>query len=89
MHYTVWLEDGTLVDSSLDRDQPIQMLVGGGQNIPGWEEGLMSMNVGGKRQMVIPSELAFGEEGAGNGFIPPNAVLILELEVLDAESAPQ
>jgi peptidylprolyl isomerase len=89
IHYTVWLEDGTLVDSSLDRGQPIQMLVGGGQNIAGWEEGLMTMHVGGKRQMVIPAELAFGEEGAGGGFIPPNAVLILELEVLDAQSPPQ
>lgn len=89
MHFTVWLEDGTFVDSSLNRNQPIQMIVGGGQNIPGWEEGLLSMQVGGQRQMIIPSELAFGEEGAGGGFIPPNAVLILELEVLDAQDAPQ
>ena len=89
IHFTVWLEDGTIADSSLDRGQPIQMLVGGGQNIPGWEEGLMSMRVGGQRQMIIPSELAFGEEGAGGGFIPPNTVLILQLEVLDAQSPPQ
>lgn len=89
VHYTVWLEDGTYIDSSLDRGQPMQMLVGGGQNIAGWEEGVMSMHVGGQRQIIIPSELAFGEEGAGQGLIPPNAGLVLELEVLDAQSPPE
>ncbi len=89
MHFSVWLEDGTFIDSSLNSNQPIQMLVGGGQNIPGWEEGLLGMRVDGKRQVIIPSELAFGEAGAGGGIIPPNAVLILELEVLDAQDPAQ
>ena len=89
MHFSVWLDDGSFVDSSLNRGQPIPMIVGGGQNIPGWEEGLMSMNVGGVRQMIIPPELAFGEAGAGGGIIPPNATLVLELEVIEAQNPPQ
>jgi peptidylprolyl isomerase len=89
MHFSVWLDDGTFVDSSLNRGQPIPMLVGGGQNIPGWEEGLMSMNVGGMRQMIIPAGLAFGEAGAGGGIIPPNATLLLELEVIEVQNPSQ
>ncbi len=85
MHYTGWLEDGTMFDSSLSRGQPIGVVLGAGQLFPGWEEGLASMNVGGIRQLVIPPELAFGEEGAGGGIIPPNAVLIMEIEVIEAQ----
>jgi len=85
LHYTGWLEDGMMFDSSLNRGQPIPVVVGAGQVFPGWEEGLLSMKVGGKRQLVIPPELAFGEEGAGGGIIPPNAVIILELELLEAQ----
>lgn len=86
MHYTGWLEDGTKFDSSIDRGQPIPLVVSAGQIIPGWEEGVASMNMGGIRQLVIPPELAFGEEGAGGGIIPPNAVLILEVQVIDPNS---
>jgi peptidylprolyl isomerase len=85
IHYTGWLEDGSMFDSSLSRGQPIGVVLGGGQLFPGWEEGLASMNVGGIRQLVIPPELAFGEEGAGGGIIPPNAVLIMEIELLEAQ----
>ena len=68
-HYTGWLEDGTKFDSSLDRGQPFQFVVGVGQVIPGWDEGIGTMKVGGKRLLVIPSDLAYGEAGAG-GVIP-------------------
>ncbi|UCG26533.1 MAG: FKBP-type peptidyl-prolyl cis-trans isomerase [Chloroflexota bacterium] len=89
MHFSVWLDDGTFVDSSLNRGQTISMIVGGGQNIVGWEEGLLNMNVGGMRQMIIPPDLAFGEAGAGGGLIPPNATLVLELEVTEVQDPSQ
>jgi len=82
-HYTGWLEDGTKFDSSIDRGQPFRFVVGQGMVIPGWDEGIMTMKVGGKRQLVIPAELAYGEEGAGGGLIPPNATLIFEIELLE------
>lgn len=86
VHYTGWLkEDGVQFDSSLNRGQPIVFTVGIGQVIPGWDEALTSMNVGGKRQVVIPPELAYGEAGAGGGIIPPNATLIFEMELVDVQ----
>jgi peptidylprolyl isomerase len=84
VHYTGWLEDGTMFDSSLSRGQPFSFPVGAGQVIPGWDEGVASMKVGGKRQLVIPADLGYGEQGAG-GVIPPNATLIFEVELLKVE----
>lgn len=84
VHYTGWLEDGTLFDSSIPRMQPAQFAIGIGQVIPGWDEGVLSMPIGTKRQLVIPAELGYGAAGAG-GVIPPNATLIFEIELLDVK----
>lgn len=81
VHYTGWLEDGTRIDSSYDRGAPLDLVVGSGMVIPGWEEGLIGMQPGGKRQLRIPSELGYGEQGAG-GVVPPDATLIFEVELV-------
>ena len=84
VHYTGWLENGTRFDSSVDRNDPFVFVIGAGQVIPGWDEGVSSMKVGGKRRLIVPSKLAYGEQGAG-GVIPPNATLIFDVELLDVE----
>ncbi|MFQ5436882.1 MAG: FKBP-type peptidyl-prolyl cis-trans isomerase, partial [Anaerolineae bacterium] len=80
VHYTGWLENGLVFDSSVDRDQPFEFTLGQGQVIQGWDEGVAGMHVGGKRQLVIPSDLAYGDQGSGP--IPAGATLIFEVELL-------
>ncbi len=84
VHYTGWLENGTKFDSSYDAGHPFVFTLGSGQVIRGWEEGLLGMREGGKRQLRIPPELAYGERGSPPG-IPPSATLIFEIELLNAE----
>jgi FKBP-type peptidyl-prolyl cis-trans isomerase len=81
VHYTGWLQDGTKFDSSVG-GTPFTFNVGGGQVIQGWDEGVPGMKVGGKRKLVLPSELGYGKNGAPPD-IPPNATLVFEVELLE------
>ena len=82
VHYTGWLEaDGTKFDSSVDRGTPFSFTIGEGGVIRGWDEGLATMQVGGKRRLIIPPDLAYGK--SGQGAIPPNATLIFDVELLE------
>ncbi|MCH8919704.1 MAG: FKBP-type peptidyl-prolyl cis-trans isomerase [Chloroflexi bacterium] len=87
VHYTGWLSDGTKFDSSLDRGTPFELALGAGQVIAGWDEGLATMKVGGKRRLIIPPELAYGE--AGSPSIPPNSELTFDIELLEIKEAPE
>lgn len=80
VHYTGWLTNGTKFDSSVDRGQPFQFPLGMGRVIRGWDEGVAGMKVGGKRKLIIPPNLGYGERDMG--VIPPNSTLIFEVELL-------
>ena len=86
MHYTGWLyqdgKKGAKFDSSVDRGQPFEFPIGTGRVIKGWDEGVASMKVGGKRTLLIPPQLGYGDRGAGGGAIPPGATLLFEVELL-------
>ena len=91
MHYTGWLYDerapdrrGTQFDSSRNRNEPFTFLLGAGQVIRGWDDGVAGMRVGGRRTLLIPSGYGYGRRGAG-GVIPPNASLVFEVELLDVK----
>jgi FKBP-type peptidyl-prolyl cis-trans isomerase len=85
VHYTGWLEDGTKFDSSLDRSTPFEFQLGKGSVIQGWDEGVAGMKPGGKRKLIIPAELGYGDRGAGE-VIPPGATLVFEVELLEVVS---
>jgi FKBP-type peptidyl-prolyl cis-trans isomerase FkpA len=91
VHYTGWLYDenaegkkGEKFDSSVDRGEPFKFDLGAGQVIQGWDQGFAGMKIGGKRTLIIPSEMGYGARGAG-GVIPPNATLIFDVELLDVK----
>jgi FKBP-type peptidyl-prolyl cis-trans isomerase FkpA len=81
VHYTGWLTDGTKFDSSVDRDDPFAFVLGEGQVIQGWDQGIATLRVGDKARFTIPPELGYGESGYPD-VIPPNATLIFEVELL-------
>jgi FKBP-type peptidyl-prolyl cis-trans isomerase len=92
VHYTGWLYEpskpdhkGKQFDSSRERGKPFRFTIGAGGVIKGWEEGVQGMQPGGQRQLVIPASLGYGERGAGQGVIPPNATLLFDIELLAIE----
>lgn len=84
VHYTGKLTNGTIFDSSINRGTPIEFVLGAGDVIAGWDQGLNGMKVGGKRVLTIPPSLAYGDQGAG-GVIPPNSTLIFDVELVEVK----
>jgi peptidylprolyl isomerase len=89
VHYTGWLYQngakGAKFDSSLDRGKPFTFTLGAGDVIAGWDQGVAGMKVGGKRTLIIPPDMGYGDNGAGNGLIPPGATLIFDVELLQVQ----
>lgn len=85
VHYTGWLANGKKFDSSVDAGRPFDFTIGNGEVIKGWDEGVSGMRVGGKRQLRIPPELAYGADGTPDGPIPPNATLIFDVQLLGVQ----
>jgi peptidylprolyl isomerase len=83
VHYTGWLDNGTKFDSSVDRGQPFTFKLGAGQVIKGWDEGVATMKIGGKRRLIIPAALGYGS--SPNGKIPANSRLTFDVELLSAQ----
>ena len=81
VQYTGWLTNGKKFDSSVDRGQPFDFVIGLGKVIPGWDQGVATMKIGGKRRLIIPSALGYGARGAGAS-IPPNSTLIFDVELI-------
>jgi FKBP-type peptidyl-prolyl cis-trans isomerase len=82
IHYLGWLPDGELFDSSLARGEPMEFTLGFREVIPGWEEGIRGMREGGRRLLVIPPDLAYGDQGV-RGAVPPNATLVFEIQLVE------
>jgi peptidylprolyl isomerase len=89
VHYTGWLPNGKKFDSSVDAGRPFTFVLGNGEVIKGWDEGVAGMKVGGKRQLHIPPDLGYGENGTPDGTIPPNSALIFDVQLLSIQEPPQ
>ena len=87
VHYTGWLKNGKKFDSSVDRGRPFEFRLGAGQVIKGWDEGVATMKIGGKRKLIIPPELGYGDQDVGGGLIPARSTLIFEVELLGEHDA--
>lgn len=85
VNYVGMLPNGQVFDSTASHGQPFSFTLGAGQVIKGWDQGIAGMKVGGKRRLIIPADLAYGSQGAGNGVIPPNATLIFDVELLQVQ----
>lgn len=85
VHYTGRLTNGTEFDSSVNSGKPLKFQLGSGYVIPGWEEGIKGMRIGGKRKLTVPPDMGYGKTGTPDGVIPPNATLVFDIELIDVK----